>query len=144
MHYPRCPCTGKRGDGAPRRGVVLLAVLIVLVLLSLAAYNYSDLMLSEYKASDNFHKSAQARAFADSGIHYAMAVLSSQDNINNMLNGNPFNNSQVFANHAVSAATQPAGYFTLIAAAQTQQHERRPAYANSASSTNRARSTSTP
>ena len=37
----------------PRRGIVLLAVLVVIVLLSLAAYQYSDLMLAEYKASVN-------------------------------------------------------------------------------------------
>ena len=48
----------------PRRAVVLLAVLIVVVLLSLAAYQYSDMMLSEYKASDAYTRSTQARAAA--------------------------------------------------------------------------------
>ena len=37
----------------PRRAVVLLAVLIVVVLLSLAAYQYSELMTAEYRAADN-------------------------------------------------------------------------------------------
>src|SRR4051794_15479076 len=98
----------------PRRGVVLLAVLIVIVLLSLAAYNYSDLMMAEYKASVNYHKNAQARAFADSGIHYAMAMLSTKDNITTLLNGNPYDNVDKFRNHAVSSDKQQ-GYFTLVA-----------------------------
>jgi len=99
-----------------RSGVVLLAVLIVLVLLSLAAYNYSDLMQSEYKASDNFHKNAQARAFADAGIHYAMAVLSTSDNVSSFLNNNPYSNSGVFQNHSVTQGNSNGqGFFTLIA-----------------------------
>ena len=44
-----------------RRGVVLLAALVVIVLLSLAAYQYSDLMINEYKAATNAHRAAQAR-----------------------------------------------------------------------------------
>ena len=97
-----------------RRGVVLLAVLIVVVLLSLAAYNYSDLMTAQYKASDNYHKNAQARAFADSGIHYAMAILTNPDNIANLLNNNPYDNSTLFQNHAVTQGNA-TGYFTFLA-----------------------------
>jgi type II secretory pathway component PulK len=101
---------------APRRGVVLLAVLVMIVLLSLAAFNYLDLMTAEYKASDNYHKTAQARAFADSGIHYAMAVLSNPDNVTNLLNGNPYDNAGVFKNHLVTQANDKnPGYFTLVA-----------------------------
>ena len=100
-----------------RPGIVLLAVLVVIVLLSLAAYNYSDAMLAEYKASDNYHKNAQARAFADSGIHYAMAMLSNPDNVTSLLNGNPFNNLTVFKDHVVGQGNDKTtqGYFTLIA-----------------------------
>ena len=97
-----------------RQGVVLLAVLVVLVLLSLAAYNYSELMLSEYKASVNYHKNAQARAFADSGVHYAMAMLANPDNIATLLNNNPYDNPLVFRNQAVGTGGQ-TGYFTLMA-----------------------------
>ncbi len=93
-----------------------MTVLIAVVLLSLAAYNYSDLMLSEYKASDNYHKIAQARAYADSGIHYAMAVLSSPDNLNSILNNNPYDNATVFQGHSISQGGEgSSGYFTIIA-----------------------------
>ncbi len=99
-----------------RPGVVLLAVLVVIVLLSLAAFNYLDLMTAEYKASDNYHKNAQCRAFADSGVHYAMAVLSSQDSLTNQLNGNPYDNAQVFKNHTVTLGSDKRqGFFTLVA-----------------------------
>jgi type II secretory pathway component PulK len=76
-----------------RQGVVLLAVLVVVAVLTLAAYQYSDMMLSEYKASDAYTRSTQARAAAESGIHYAAAILSSSDAMQNVLNGNPWNNS---------------------------------------------------
>lgn len=116
------PTVGRIGNPSHRtrerrQGVVLLAVLIVVVLLSLAAYNYSDLMLAEYKASDNYHKNAQARAFADSGIHYAMAMLSNPDNIAGQLNDNPFDNALHFKDRSVQQAGDKTGqgYFTLIA-----------------------------
>src|SRR5947199_221652 len=102
---------------AHRKGVVLLAVLVVVVLLSLAAYNYSDLMLAEYKASANYHKNAQARAFADSGIHYAMALLATPDNITTHLNDNPFDNSLMFKERPVQVSSDKTGqcFFTLLA-----------------------------
>ncbi|MCI0740165.1 MAG: general secretion pathway protein GspK [Gemmataceae bacterium] len=86
------------GSLNPRRGVVLLAVLVVIVLLSLAAYQYSDLMLSEYRASDNYHKAAQAKANADSGIYRAAAVLSDPEF---MPGGNVHDNPQLFQNVSV-------------------------------------------
>jgi len=105
---------GSKACPTRRQGVVLLAVLIVVVLLSLAAYNYSDLMTAQYKASDNYHKNAQARAYADSGIHYAMAILTNPDNIANLLNNNPYDNSTLFQNHAVTQGNA-TGYFTFLA-----------------------------
>ncbi|MBI3410660.1 MAG: general secretion pathway protein GspK [Planctomycetes bacterium] len=108
--------TGRNGIERRRKGVVLLAVLIVLVLLSLAAYQYSDLMTAEFKASDNYHKTAQARSFADSGISYAAALLSNADNFANNLNNNPFDNEEAFKEIAVGSDDGgPRGYFTLIA-----------------------------
>ena len=88
-----------------RRGVVLLAVLVVIVLLFLAAYHYSDMMIAEYKASDNSHRAAEARAVADSGVHYAAALLSQPNNLANLLNGNPYHNDQYFSNVAIGNGT---------------------------------------
>ena len=103
-----------------RRGIVLLAVLVVVVLLSLAAYQYSDLMVSEYKAVVNAHRAAQARAFADSGIHYAAALIANPDNVAT-LGGNIFDNPDAFRDVAVGDdGKKGAGKFTLIAPADLE------------------------
>lgn len=64
------------GRAESRQGFVLLTVLIVIAFLALAAYRYTDLMNSEYMASHGAQRSAETRALAESGLHYAMAVLS--------------------------------------------------------------------
>src|SRR6516162_2601427 len=79
-----------------RNGTVLLTVLVVLVVLTLAAYQFSEMMLAEYKAADSARRQAQARALADSGVWYAAALLSSPDAVTNTLNGNPWSNTQSF------------------------------------------------
>src|SRR5262245_38980846 len=101
----------------PRReGVVLVAVLIVIVVLSLAAYQYSELMVAEFKANDNYHRAAQAKALADSGLHYAAALLANQENIVKLLDGNPYDNPERFGNVAVQDYDKRnyAGFFKLV------------------------------
>jgi type II secretory pathway component PulK len=99
-----------------RRGVVLLSVLIVVVLLSLAAYQYSELMMAEYRASDSFTRQIQARALADSGIHYAAALLSNPDTFTNTLNSNPYDNPNVFQSLAVNGTfPRGQGRFNILA-----------------------------
>ena len=61
--------------GSPRRGVVLLAVLVVLAVLILVAYRVSQSMTSEARATDSYVRQMQAQALAESGIHYVMAIL---------------------------------------------------------------------
>src|SRR5262249_60545161 len=63
-----------RGKLADRRGVVLIAVLLVVAILSLASYQYAELMLAEYKASANAVRYHQARLAAESGVHYTAAL----------------------------------------------------------------------
>jgi type II secretory pathway component PulK len=100
-----------------RRGVVLLAVLVVVVVLTLAAYQFSEMMSSEYRAADSFRRAAQARALADSGLHYAAALLSSPDAFTNTLNSNPFDNPGVFQAVLVmdGASDRSRGRFSIIA-----------------------------
>src|ERR1043165_6050080 len=108
------PAAAKRSG--KRRGIVLIAVLVVVVLLSLAAYQYADLMLSEYRASESAHRNVQAKAFADSGIHYAAMLLSNPDNISGALNGNIWNNQSAFQAIQVLGDGLP-GRFSIIAPA---------------------------
>jgi type II secretory pathway component PulK len=107
-----------KGTGAEkRRGFVLIAVLVVITLLTLAAYQYSQMTLSEYKAADAARRAVQARALADSGLHYAMALLSSSDNVQNILNGNPWNNASAFQGIVVrdSEQARSRGRFSIVA-----------------------------
>lgn len=59
--------------------MVLYAVLIVVVLLSLAAYQYSELMSQEQTAAASSLRQVQARACADSGVHAVAALLANPD-----------------------------------------------------------------
>src|SRR5262245_331513 len=120
----RQPCEARAGSPAPppgrfvpRRAIILIAVLVVVVILSLVAYQYSDLMASEHRAADTAMRTAQVRLFADSGVHYAAAVLSTPDNINGVLNGNPFDNPGAFQGQVVQANGQPRlqGRFSIVA-----------------------------
>jgi type II secretory pathway component PulK len=90
-----------------RRGVVLVAVLVVVVLLSLAAYQYTDLMTAEYKATDNAVRYAQARGAAEAGIHYTAALLADPTNMNTLLHGSPWENAQVFQGQLVRSENSP-------------------------------------
>ena len=70
-----------RSRPAPRKGLVLVAVLVVLVLLTLAAYQFAELMSAEYRAAESHTRSLQARTCAESGIHYAAALLADPQNL---------------------------------------------------------------
>jgi type II secretory pathway component PulK len=85
----------------PRKAVVLLAVLVVVVLLSLAAYQYSELMSAEYRAASSHARALQARAAADSGVWYATALLGNPDNLDS-ISGNLWDNPTTFQDSSVS------------------------------------------
>jgi len=59
-----------------RGATVLLVVLVVIVLMALAAYGLVEMCLSESEASNRFARTAEARAFAESGIDMAVTMLS--------------------------------------------------------------------
>ena len=96
----------------PRRGIVLLAVLMVLVLLTLAAYQYAALMTAEYMAMDSYRRSAQARAFAESGVHYTAALLADPGNV-----ANPYDDAGAFSGIVVQQGDSPRlqGRFSVVA-----------------------------
>jgi type II secretory pathway component PulK len=111
---PRPEPEGRKTNNK-RRGVVLVAVLIVVASLSLAGYHYSDMMMAESRASEYAHRSVQARAFAESGIHYAAAMLANPDSYNGILGGNPWNNPSAFQAQSVQGDNNLQGYFSIIA-----------------------------
>src|SRR5438309_599709 len=99
-----------------RSGVVLLAVLIVIVVLTLSAYLFSNAMLEEYRGTDSYARAAQARALAESGIDYAAAILSNPDTFTNTLNSNPFSNP-LFQHITVQESRNPRlqGRLSIVA-----------------------------
>jgi type II secretory pathway component PulK len=54
---------------------VLLVVLVVVVLLALGAYTFSEFMVLEAEATNMYGRAAQTRAFADSGVELAASLL---------------------------------------------------------------------
>jgi type II secretory pathway component PulK len=81
---------------ARRPGYVLIAVLLVVVVLTLAAYQFSEVMTSEHRAAVRSTDAAQARASAISGLHYAAGLLADRDSFANMLGGDPFSGNDKF------------------------------------------------
>lgn len=100
---------------AERRGYVLVAVLLVIVVLSLAAYRFADAMGAEYAVAYRVTETAQAKAFAVSGVHYAAGMLADPNAVANTLGGNPYDNPQYFSNVAVGGdKPRGGGKFALV------------------------------
>jgi len=100
-----------------RRGFVLLAVLVVVVLMTLAAYQYSEYMHAEYAAAVSHDRQGQTQAVARSGVNYVAAMLMTPDNITTMLNGNPYSNTQYFQDVLVLSNTdnpKRQGRFSVV------------------------------
>ena len=121
----RIPTSGAGRDaasGSPRPGYVLIAVLIVVVVLSLTAYQFTDLMSAEYRSAVRTNDVTQAKLSAVSGIHYAAALLADRDSFNTTLNGNPFDNETAFGQTEVRSnpsSPRQAAYFAIVYAANT-------------------------
>lgn len=58
-----------------RTGSALILVLIVIVMLTLGAYTFSALMITEFQASDAYARQVKARFWAESGVDYVAALL---------------------------------------------------------------------
>ena len=58
-----------------RRGSVLLIVLVIVSVLTLVAYNYTQSMTTEFEATTIYGSDVQAREAADSGVEYVATIL---------------------------------------------------------------------
>ena len=86
------PLRGRDGNcrnGIRRPGYVLVAVLLVVVVLSLAAYRFLDSMSSQALVAQRATEQAQARSYAVSGVHHFMALASDPATYYGSLGGNP-------------------------------------------------------
>jgi hypothetical protein len=100
-----------------RSGIVLVAVLVVVVLLSLAAYSYSALMQAEYAAMISYTRMTQTRALLQSGAHYTAGILADPLAMSGQLGYNPYDNPPSFQDVPVGALDTSGtrnGYFSVV------------------------------
>lgn len=74
---------------------MLLVVLVVIVILALSAYTFSDLMLTHYEAVEHHGRQVQARALVDSGVE-AVRMFLLQDEETRTAGGGVYNNPAFF------------------------------------------------
>ncbi len=98
-----------------RSAIVLVAVLVVIVILTLAAYQFSELMNAESRGAQKGVRTHQARSLADSGIHYCIAMLSDRNTLTGQLGGNPYDNPSAFRRVPVPTTNGLQGYFSIVA-----------------------------
>ena len=107
-------CARASALGRPRRGIVLFMVLMILVVLTLAAYRYSELMEGEFRVADSIAQVDQA--LADSGIQYTAALLSNAGTFSSVLNSAPWDNPAAFQGILVQPNDHPKfrGRFSIV------------------------------
>ncbi len=113
--FPALP--SKTRVAATRSAVVLLAVLLVVSLLALAAYQYAEMMSSEYKAANSIVRAGQARAAAASGVYYTAALLADPNSYTGVLGSNPYDNAGMFQGITLGdgSGDQAQAKFSVIA-----------------------------
>ena len=108
MHVP----PQQRGRGAARRASVLILVLVVLSLLSLGAYTFSEFMIVEAQATAAYGREVQARAAADSAVEQAASLLTGR-----YLPSPPayYDHPELFRGVPLSASASGASRFSIVA-----------------------------
>jgi type II secretory pathway component PulK len=99
-----------------RRGVVLIIVLIVVVVLALAAYTFTELMITHREATEYSGRQAQSRLLVDSGVDSVRRFLM-QDKITQFEAGGIYDNPLAFQGQLVLDDPDPnlRGRFTVMA-----------------------------
>lgn len=103
-------------NGSPRRGLVLVMVLIVIAMLSLAGFTFAELMFTENKASRLHGRELQAQALVDSGVELVQVLLEQPASEQAELAG-VYDNADLLSGSVVLAsdpATGATGRFSVI------------------------------
>ena len=92
----------------------MLLIVVVVAMLTLAAYNFSQAMTTELDAALMYTKDVQARAAADSGVEFAATLLGNRATITAE---NMIHNPQLFMGQVVAPSQSPRGNcrFSIIA-----------------------------
>lgn len=106
-----------------RAGSTLLVVLVVVVMLSLGAYTFSELMIVEMEATNVYGRSIQSREMALSGIELAAAFVGDRTEIDGW---NSYHNPEQFQNINLLPAdiTRTSGYFSVVAPVVTDSQSK--------------------
>jgi hypothetical protein len=98
-----------------RRGLVLLLVLVVIAMLSLGAYSFTNLMLAHHEAAIVTGRQAQARSLVDSGVTATQLFLA-EPPANRLDSGGIFDNTERFRGVVVLQDDDPLqrGSFSVI------------------------------
>lgn len=107
-----------RHQATNRRGSVLILVMVVIAMLTLGAYSFSEIMISESEATAMYGRQAETRAFADSGVELAAAVIAvpeSEEDASLYHNPNRFRG--VLLRESENARGR--GYFSVVAPVET-------------------------
>ena len=100
----------------PRRGIVLVVVLVVVAMLALAAYTFAGLMVTHYGAAKLSGRQLQSRALVESGME-AVRLYLMQDDAARSDAGGHFNNPSYFQGIPVlihDDASQRADFTVLV------------------------------
>ncbi|MCA9043385.1 MAG: general secretion pathway protein GspK [Planctomycetaceae bacterium] len=97
-----------------RGGTALFVVLVVLVLLTLAAYVFMTSMIAERQATKMYAREVQTRLLAESGIEYAAAMLENPDEL---IDQNYYHDPTYFSGVTIVSGsdTRNTGQFSLVA-----------------------------
>ena len=98
---PGSDFTGSRWV-SPSKGSVLLLVVVVVAMLTLAAYNFAQSMTTELEAASMYALDVQSRCTADSGVEYVATILSNRQTVTAE---NLIHNPSLFMGKVVSAST---------------------------------------
>ena len=106
--------TSLKNSPAVRLGSVLLLVVVIVAMLTLAAFNFAQTMTTELEAASMYTMSVQAKSSADSGIEFAATLLGDRTNLPNT---NLIHNPQLFMGRVISASPHPRANsrFSIIA-----------------------------
>ena len=115
-----------KADSPTRRGTLLPLVLVVIVMLTLGGYAFTEQMLTELESTVMYAREVQVRAMADSGIELTLEMLAQRDLIGEE---NLYHAPAVFQQTLLSSAV-PRGNarFTVVAPIESNPSAKLPRF----------------
>ncbi len=100
--------------GSSRDGSVLVLVLVIVAVLTLGAYTFSEVMISEAESTAMYARQAESRAFADSGVELVAAIMGNPESIED---GNLYHSPTRLGAVVLRSGENPRGrgMFTVVA-----------------------------